>query len=105
MIVAPSFRAIGFLESIVQLVPFAKRARAERGIWQRRFWEHRIRDDADDADDARHVEYGHINPPKHGLVERVRDWPYSSLHRDVGAGVFPVDRGSDIEAIGGLVRR
>jgi putative transposase len=37
---------------------------------------------------------------KHGLVERVRDWPYSSFHHDVGAGVFPVDWGGDIEAIG-----
>jgi hypothetical protein len=71
-------------------------ARGERRIWQRRFWEHLIRDD---ADDARHVEHCHINPLKHGLVERVRDWPYSSF-RDVGAGVFPVDWGGDIEAIG-----
>jgi len=61
----------------------SQRARGERGIWQRRFWEHLIRDD---ADDARHVGYCHINPLKHGLVER--DWPYSSFHRDVGAGCF-----------------
>ena len=45
-------------------------ARNERGIWQRRFWEHLIRDD---ADYARHVEYCYINPVKHGLVDRVRD--------------------------------
>ena len=51
-------------------------ARAERAIWQRRFWEHLIRDE---ADYARHVEYCYINPMKHGLVSRVRDWPHSSF--------------------------
>jgi putative transposase len=63
-------------------------ARNERGIWQRRFWEHLIRDE---ADYARHVEYSYINPLKHWLVTRVRDWPYSSFHRDVRAGLFPGD--------------
>jgi putative transposase len=86
----------------IDAVPFARRAWAERGIWQRRFWEHLIRDD---ADDARHVEYGHINPLKHGLVERVSDWPYSAFHRDVGAGCFRVDWGGDVEAIGELGER
>ena len=68
-------------------------ARNERGIWQRRFWEHLIRDE---ADYARHVEYCYINPLKHGLVTRVRDWPYSSFHRDVCAGLFPLDWGGDV---------
>ncbi|MFT3941450.1 REP-associated tyrosine transposase [Rhodopseudomonas sp.] len=62
--------------------------RGERGIWQRRFWEHLIRDE---ADYVRHVEYCMINPVKHGLVSRVQDWPYSSFHRDVRRGVFPLD--------------
>jgi putative transposase len=74
-----------------------RKARGERGIWQRRFWEHLIRDE---ADDARHVEYCYINPLKHRLVTRVRDWPYSSFHRDVRAGLFPVDWGGDAETIG-----
>ena len=65
-----------------------RKSRGERGIWQRRFWEHLVKDD---ADYARHVEYCHINPVKHGLVARVRDWPHSSFHRDVRAGVFPQD--------------
>jgi hypothetical protein len=43
----------------------------------------------DEADYTRHVEYCYINPLKHRLVTRVRDWPYSSFHRDVRAGVFP----------------
>ncbi len=50
----------------------------ERGIWQHRYWEHRIRDD----DDFRHhVEYIHANPVKHGLVESPTDWPWSTIHR------------------------
>jgi putative transposase len=72
-------------------------ARHERGIWQRRFWEHLIRDE---ADYARHVEYCYINPVKHGLVACVRDWPHSSFHRDVRAGLFPEDWAGDGEAEG-----
>ena len=63
-------------------------ARGERAIWQRRFWEHLIRDE---EDFRRHVEYCYINPVKHGLVARVRDWPHSSFHRDVRAVLFPED--------------
>jgi putative transposase len=74
-----------------------RKARSERGIWQRRFWEHMIRDD---ADYARHVEYCYINPLKHRLVTRVRDWPYSSFHRDVRARLFPADWGGEIEITG-----
>lgn len=62
--------------------------RHERGIWQRRFWEHLIRDD---DDYARHVAYCYINPVKHALVNRVCDWAHSSFHRDVRAGIFPLD--------------
>jgi len=54
--------------------------RQERGIWQRRFWEHHIRGD---GDMAAHVQYCWVNPVKHGLVERPEDWPYSSVHRDL----------------------
>ena len=65
-------------------------ARGERGIWQRRFWEHLIRDD---EDFRRHVEYCYFNPVKHGLVARVRDWPHSSFHRDVRRGIISVGLG------------
>jgi len=65
-----------------------RQARGERGIWQRRFWEHLIRDD---DDYRRHVEYCYINPVKHRLTSRVCDWPFSSFHRDVEAGIFPED--------------
>jgi putative transposase len=74
-----------------------RQARGERGIWQRRFWEHLIRDD---ADYARHVEYCYINPVKHGLVRCVRDWAHSSFHRDVRAGIFPEDWAGEIEPTG-----
>lgn len=53
--------------------------RQERGIWQRRYWEHHVRDE---ADFRAHVQYCWINPVKHGLVERPEDWPFSSVHRD-----------------------
>ncbi len=62
----------------------------ERGIWQRRFWEHRIKDD---NDFARHVDYIHFNPVKHGHVATVADWPYSSFHQFVYQGILPMDWG------------
>jgi len=64
--------------------------RREGTSWQRRFWEHRIRDD---ADLVRHVEYIHYNPVKHGHAACVGDWPYSSFHAYVRNGVYPADRG------------
>ncbi|WP_035054462.1 REP-associated tyrosine transposase [Andreprevotia chitinilytica] len=71
-------------------IPIPKDARGETLIWQRRYWEHTIRDD---ADFAAHVDYIHYNPVKHGLVEQVIDWPYSSFHRYVSAGLLPQDWG------------
>jgi len=55
----------------------------ERGIWQRRYWEHQIRDD---EDLRRHVDYIHYNPVKHGYVSRTVDWPHSSLHLYIRRG-------------------
>jgi len=57
----------------------------ELGVWQRRFWEHRIRGA---KDLQRHIDYIHYNPVKHGHVARVRDWKYSTFHRDVKLGVY-----------------
>ena len=65
-----------------------RRARGERGIWQRRYWEHLVRDD---RDYAAHMDYVHFNPVKHGHVNRVSDWPYSTFHRLVEAGVNSVE--------------
>ncbi|MGJ5178665.1 REP-associated tyrosine transposase [Bradyrhizobium oligotrophicum] len=77
-------------------------ANQERGIWQRRFWEHLIRDE---DDYARHVEYCYINPVKHRLVSRVVDWPHSSFHRDVRAGLFPSDWAGDAAVSGAFGER
>ena len=71
----------------------SKRVKREKGIWQRRFWEHAIRND---TDFARHVDYIHFNPVKHGLVTRACDWPHSSFHRYVARGFLPVDWGGDV---------
>ena len=63
-------------------------AKGERGIWQRRYWEHLIRDE---RDLVAHVDYIHINPVKHGHAIKVADWPYSSFHRYVRRGDLPLD--------------
>ena len=62
--------------------------KGERGIWQRRYWEHTIRDP---GDFARHFDYVRFNPVKHGHVAQVKDWPYSSFHRMVRIGAYPED--------------
>jgi putative transposase len=69
-------------------VAASHRRKREREIWQRRFWEHTLRDE-DDL--AHHVDYVHFNPVKHGHVARVTDWPFSSFHRMVRLGVYPAD--------------
>jgi putative transposase len=71
-----------------------RKQRRERGIWQRRYWEHLIRDE---ADYQAHMDYVHINPVKHGLVKRVKDWPYSTFHRLVEQGIYSKDWGGDME--------
>ncbi len=70
--------------------------RGERGIWQRRFWEHLIRDE---RDYRAHMDYVHINPVKHGVISRVCDWPYSTFHRLVEQGVYPCDWGGGDEGV------
>ena len=66
----------------------SRMAKRERGIWQRRFWEHMIRDD---ADFRAHVDYVHFNPVKHGLVSHPGLWPYSTFHRAVARGEVAQD--------------
>jgi putative transposase len=68
------------------------RRRHEPALWQRRYWEHTIRDD---GDFERHVDYTHFNPVRHGLVAQVRDWPYSSFHDYVRRGLLPRDWAGD----------
>ena len=69
--------------------------KGERGIWQRRYWEHVIRDE---VDYKRHMDYVHYKPVKHGHCERVKDWPYSSFHRFVDRGVYTENWGGDANA-------
>ncbi|MFZ3002867.1 MAG: transposase [Undibacterium umbellatum] len=68
----------------------------ERGIWQRRFWEHMIRDD-DDLE--KHVAYLHYNPVKHGHVDQASAWPYSSIHKFIAQGMLDVDWSDTARAI------
>ncbi len=69
-------------------ISHSKQKNRRRGVWQRRYWEHLIRDE---IDFERHCDYIHYNPVKHGYVPCPRDWPYSSFHRFVRAGDYPVD--------------
>ena len=66
----------------------ARMRKRERGIWQRRYWEHQLRSD---TDMARHVNYIHINPVKHGYVNAPVEWPYTSLHQYIRRGLLPSD--------------
>ena len=66
----------------------SKMRKGDAGVWQRRFWEHCIRDT---ADYERHVRYCWSNPVKHRYVERAADWPFSSIHRDIRSGLVPAD--------------
>lgn len=72
----------------------SRRRHGESTIWQRRFWEHQIRND---RDYRQHVEYIHYNPIKHGLVNGLNDYPYSTFHRYVMQGLYPKDWGDEIE--------
>ena len=80
-----------------QILPTERRspsriAKWERDIWQRRYWEHLIRDE---GDFARHVDSIHFNPVKHGLATRAVEWPYSSIHRYVRLGWLCAEWASD----------
>jgi putative transposase len=72
----------------------------EQSLWQHRYWEHAIRDE---RDFARHVEYIHFNPVKHGLASSAMEWPYSSFRRYVRNGIYPAEWGNsamDFDGIG-----
>ena len=72
----------------------SRKKRREREVWQRRFWEHLIRSE---EDLARHLDYIHFNPVKHGLVECCRDWPWSSFHRFVSDGYYDIGWGVNVD--------
>ncbi len=74
-------------------VSLSRQKRGERNLWQRRFWEHLIRDE---NDFAMHCDYIHDNPARHGFCENPQDWQYSSIHRFIAQGIYPKDWGSGI---------
>jgi putative transposase len=74
-----------------QMSPSRQR-KQEKAVWQRRFWEHQIRDE---QDFIRHVEYIHYNPVKHGLVQAPVEWEHSSFQRYVKEGLYPANWGTD----------
>jgi len=78
---------------------FQRGRKGEYALWQGRFWEHTIRHE---KDFAQHVDYIHFNPVKHGLVTRVRDWPYSSFHRYVRLGMLQADWAGAVDEEGSL---
>jgi putative transposase len=83
------YRQRGFISLPVNR---SKMKRREVSIWQRRFWEHFIRDQ---DDFERHFDYLHFNPIKHGLVQQVRDWEASSFMEYVNSGIYDVDWGGN----------
>ncbi|MGD8570646.1 MAG: transposase [Gammaproteobacteria bacterium] len=76
----------------------SRRKHREASIWQRRFWEHQIRDE---HDYNTYIDYIHYNPVKHGLVSQVTDWPYSTFHKYVNEGLYPDDWGAGVIAAEG----
>ena len=75
----------------------SRKLKGERGIWQRRYWEHLIRD----LDDFRsHIDYIHYNPVKHGYVKQASEWPFSSIHSYVSQGILPSNWGSNVDPCG-----
>ncbi len=85
------WRAIksGFVRGLARTgVPVARNAKGEADIWQRRYWEHTLRDE---ADFTAHCDYIHYNSVKHGLVSHPAEWPHSSIHRFIERGIYPPD--------------
>lgn len=70
----------------------SRQKQKESNLWQRRFWEHTIKDE---IDFAAHCDYIHYNPVKHGLCATAKEWEYSSFHRFVSQGIYPENWGSE----------
>jgi putative transposase len=87
------FKSLFTRLAVAQGLASTRNQRGEYALWQTRFWEHTIRDE---ADLGRHIDYIHYNPVKHGLVSQVCDWPHSSFHRYVKLGVLPRDWGGTV---------
>lgn len=84
---------LGFIKGVfsrqiesLENINASRKSKRERGIWQRRFWEHVIRDE---LDYSRHMDYIHYNPVKHGYVKSPSEWEYSSIHRYIRLEILP----------------
>ena len=71
-------------------ISLSRQKRRESNLWQRRFWEHLIRDE---GDFALHCDYIHYNPVRHGLCTNPQDWQFSSIHRFIAQGIYPANWG------------
>lgn len=80
-----------------EAIELSRKKKRERGIWQRRYWEHLIRDEIDLEN---HVAYIHFNPVKHGYVSKASDWAHSSIHRYIKKGLYDVNWGFIEESAG-----
>ncbi|MGD2181334.1 REP-associated tyrosine transposase [Lusitaniella coriacea] len=77
-------------------ISHSRRQRKEQNLWQRRFWEHLIRDE---QDFNRHCDYIHYNPVHHGLCNSPQDWAFSTVHRFIREGVYPPGWGGNGEMV------
>ncbi len=79
------------------MISASRKQKMEQAVWQRRFWEHLIRDETDLAN---HIEYIHFNPIKHGYVNCLADWKYSSFLKYVEEGFYPSNWGEGEPKLG-----
>ncbi|MEM8640064.1 MAG: transposase [Cyanobacteria bacterium P01_G01_bin.54] len=86
-------RHYGAALGIDRTISESRRKRKEQNLWQRRFYEHLIRDE---RDFETHCDYLHYNPVKHGLCQSPQDWPFSTVHNFIKRGIYPPDWGRDI---------
>ncbi|PPD03776.1 MAG: transposase [Methylobacter sp.] len=77
----------------LDLMTSSKLKHRESTLWQRRYWEHQIRDA---VDFSRHADYIHYNPVKHAYCQQVVEWPYSTFHRYAAQGVYPLNWGGGV---------
>lgn len=74
------------------VVNASRALKGERNVWQRRYWEHTIRDE---KDFQAHADYIHYNPVRHGYVAAARDWPHSTFHDWMRRGIYDLAWGTD----------
>lgn len=86
------------IEKVKEYLTESKIKKKEKGVWQRRYWESTIRNEEDLYS---HLDYIHYNPVKHGYVENVREWKYSSFQKYIKQGLYEIDWGctNDIKHI------